>query len=449
MSARNFPTYFWTRFEAAKDKVAFVERNEAGKLEEITYWVWTRRVQKLAIGLREKGFAAGTRVAFAALNSRDWLDLAFAVWMVGGCVVPISSALDRRTTLRAMARSGCDWIVLQDRERLEVVRGTGEKLPPHLTWVTMNGLEGSWPETIFDLDEVETKGHHRLHRGGLNQLAEVTYRLAPTEPALILFPKDPGEDPHGAFFAGGKLAVMLEALGTDLGWDDDARVAVLIGYGWYYGLLVSLAALLQQKTLIIGESLRELSENPGDYRPTSIVCGPAYLEELAASWREKMAEAPDFLQGDDQSGDDAFGLMRALRTLGDRATRRLVHDPLRASLGGRMKKIYLAGTPDETIAGVIREIGLTVLPFWGRPEFGISHVTRVGAEEKKAAGRPVQGYAAKIDGARAEGEGRIMIRADCAFEGYWTETGPCEKVDGWILTPDEGKIVSGHLYLKS
>lgn len=438
---KNFPTHFWRRFEEFKENVAFVSPGES-KLEETTYWEWTRTVQNLAIGLLDEGFEPGTSVAIVASNDRRWLDMAFALWLVGGCVVPLVPDRDRRQTLRCCARTGTTWIIVDTEERLREIRGQGDKLPP-LTWVTLDKLEANRLEGVIDVDHLMERGRYRKRRGAINDLAEVTFSLDAKAPALVLFPFEPGDDPHGAWFSGGKLAVMAEYLGGDLSLDDD-RLAVLASYGWFYSLLFTIASLLQGRTVCIADSIGELAEGFVHAKPTTILCGPAYLQGRAIEWQERIEKAPDFLT--DNSG---FGFSKALRTLGDKASKKLLYDPVKWSFGGHLQRLYLAGgsAPDEVL-DILEQSGVSVLGTWGLPEAGITHLERLGARRRGSVGRPVQGYACVIDDAKNDESGEVLVKTDVLFNGYWDDNGPRAVVEGYLRTGAQGRIQSGHLIIE-
>lgn len=435
---KNFPTYFWRQFEELKENVAFVEAGE-DSLEETTYWEWTRDVQKIAIGLLDEGFEPGTSVAFVAGNDRRWLDLAFAFWLVGGCIVPLVPDRDRRETLRCCARTGSTWIVVDDEERLRSIRGQGDKLPP-LTWVSIDSTEGLQIDGVIDLEHLIDRGLYRKRRGAINDLAEVTFGLDPKTPALVLFPFQPGDDPHGAYFGGGKLAVMARYLAGDLELPDD-RLAVVASYGWYYAFLTTIATLLAGRTVCIADSMGSLAEGFVHTRPKTVVCGPAYLEGRAIEWQERIEKAPNFLK--DESGT---GFGAALRMIGEKAAKKVLYDPVKWSFGGHLERLYLAGgsAPDEVL-DILEASGIPVLGAWGLPEAGISHLERIGARRRGSVGRPVQGYACVIDDAKRGESGEILLKSDVLFDGYWDDEGPRSIRDGYLRTGTNGKIVDGYL----
>ncbi len=448
MAVRNFATYFWKKFEEHKERTAFVSPTADGT-ESLTFWTWTRGVQKLAMGLLDAGFEPGQRMAIIAPGRREWFDLAFATWLNGGVVVPLVPGRERRETLRCLARAGVDWIAADTHAALDTVRGQGDKLPDHLRWIAFESTRvGTPPPGTLEIPTLVETGKDLLKRGKLEQLAERTYALDAEDPALVLYPLEAGDDPHGAFFRGGKLAVQLDALAGDLQLEDDERIAALLSMGWFYGTLVTLAALISGHTILDAESPRALERRFGDLRPSLILCGPAWLEGQAQAWLDRIERAPDLLKKIE--GGTGGGLARALSAIGGSAARSALYEPIRRELGERVRRIYLAGgtAPDEVL-DVLDHARIETLGIWGLPEAGISHLERVGAQRRGSVGRPVQGYVCKLEDSRITESGQILIRSDVLFDGYWDEQGPRAIVDGYLQTGLEGRMDSGFLFLES
>lgn len=458
---RNFPTHFWKRFQDHKERTAFISPadSKSGTTTE-TYWEWTRRVQRLALGLMDAGITPGTRVGMVAPNSQQWLDIAFATWLIGGCIVPLAADRDRRETLRCLGRSGCDWIVVRNEPARLDLRGQSANFPEHLQWLLLeDDAPKTNPPSIHYYQSLEATGRDLTRRGHLSKLAERTYALDPATPALILFEPEPSPeaaaDPQGAFFSGGKLAVMLEYLGRDLALNtnnaDAACLAVLLSYGWLSAPLITAAALLQGHCIATASDLTQLHDNLHQLRPTHLVCGPAFLQSQADRLRQRIESAPEFIKKIGALTDNTpFSALNALSTLGERAAQRLLYDPLKKELGGRLQAIYLwTGRIPTDVHDLLDPLNIEILGHFGLPEAGITHIEHPGAHRPGSVGRPIQGYVCKIDGAKSDRpSGPILIRAETLFDGYWTQQGPRHIDDnGWLHTHLTGQIQSGYLFI--
>ncbi len=444
---RNFQTDFWRKLQGYKEVTAFVRRGDEGGLEERSYWQWTRRVQRLASAMLDEGFEAGTRVAIVAQNSQNWIDFAFATWLVGGCLVPLVSDRSRDETLTACARSGVSWIAVEDVRALEDVRGQGGQMPPSLNWVCFEAREAPESDTVHTLDEFDERGRSLAVRGRVDQLAEHIYGLDKDAPVLILFDPEDAEDPHGAFFSGEKVARMLGWLGDDLRFDPESdRLVAALNYGWFQSWLITAAWLLEGGCAAQEGSIRGTLDGLEVLSPTHMVCGPAFLEHRTIDLREKLADVPEFTTArEEDSGSPLTGFLERIT---ERGAKKLFFAPFEKSLGGRLEQALLVGgrLPDD-VYDALSQSDLSLLGVWGLPEAGISHMERPGAQRRESVGRPVQGYVCKIEGAKGTRPGQILLRSQALFGGYWDDEGPREQLGQWLQTGEVGHVESGYLYL--
>ncbi len=453
---RNFPTEFWKRFQDFKDAPA-IYTLEDDSLQTLTYWAWTRRIQNLAMGLMEAGLTPGTRVGFLAPNGRDWLDVAVATWLVGGCIVPLVPGRDRRESLRCLGRSGCDWIVMVDEIAQGKLRGPGGQLPPHLHFVLFDS--DSSDDHTHPIEELEETGRSLIRRGRTRQLAERIYGLKPQDPVLILFDPEPDDDAQGAFFSGQKIAHHLDGIARQMALtkeDEEITLASALSFGWFSSFLITAATLYAGKSIALSPTLRDLSDEVEKLRPTHLICGPAYLSQLADRWQQRLDNAPDMIRrlaGDaeiDPESTDIVSLLGSLGSVGERAARRFLYDPIREEFGGRLQAIQVTdGHCPAGLAEILDKAGIALLGHFGVPEAGVTHLEHPGAHRPNSAGRPIEGIATKIDGAKTGKTGEVLVRGDLLFDGYWAGDGP-RKVDedGWLHTGRRGRLESGFLFLE-
>lgn len=450
---RNFPMHLWRTLGEYDDAPALIEPAQAG-VEQTSYKDWMRRIRRLAIGLMEEGLEPGQRIGLVSTNCTEWLTFAVAAWTAGACLVPLVPNQDRRATLRKLARSGAEWIVVRDRAGLDHVRGQGGDLPEHLRWVVF--AEDAIPDaaTIYTLRDLFESGRYRELRGGDKQLAKRMFALAEDQANLILFDPLEDQDPHGAFFDSPRMARLCEDLGEDLfpNGGTAERLAVSLSYGWFHATLASVAALMQGATLVTGESHDSVYAAMAQLGPTRLVAGPAFLEEEARKWRARIEAAPDFLKkiGGAEEMPEGFSFTRALGALGERAAERTLYEPIRQDLGNELKTIHVvAGKIDPATRDLLDKLGIAPLGIYGWPEAGVTHLERAGARRPDAVGRPIQGVACKIAGSKTGEEtvGEILVRADGVMVDYWDGEGPRRIEDGWLHTGDLGIIRTGFLHL--
>ncbi|MEM1348697.1 MAG: AMP-binding protein [Myxococcota bacterium] len=445
---RNLAMHLWLTLDKHQDVAAMVEVDGAGATVQITFKELMRDTTACAMALLERGLEPGARIGLAARSPRAWLTLACGAWLAGACLVPLPAGRGRRDILRRCARSGAEWIVVTDRDELDEIRGQGDKLPPNIQWIVLDGAELPRADTITSYQELVEKGRHRRVRGGFEQLKKRAFGTALHQPSLIVFEPQPEDDPHGAFFTGEALGTMLTNLGADLLYQQGDRLACLLDFGWYQGLLMTLATLLEGKTVACAASPRALSELLSAASPTHILARPAFLEAQAASWQQKLEEAPEFLRqiAEGESTSQRFSFHRVLSAVGERAAQRALYEPIQQSLGTELRGVYVVGgTLPDDVHEVLERLHVAILGMWGLPEAGITHLERLGAQRRNSVGRPIQGTVCVLEGAKGEEPGQVLLKSDTLYSGYWDQEGPRSIQDGWLHTGVEGVVRSGFL----
>jgi long-subunit acyl-CoA synthetase (AMP-forming) len=458
---QNFPRYIWEHLQAESGSFCFRYLDDDGQVQPYSYREWTRQIQRVAVYLREQGFEQGTRVGVVAPMSRQWMEVAFGVWMAGGCVVPVNHNLARERALRCLGRSGCEWIAVEDAKAQRWLRGQGGGLPPSMKWVLLDAESTSAGESIEALPELKEEGRSLVARGGVEDLAESVFGMQSDAPATVLFPARPGDDPHGALYNGDTFQRMLNHLMSSLTAGDDETTAIVAEPGRPSASLLAIACVLKGSPLAVSDAPEALSCQLEEFAPTRLVCGPGFLRSRTKKWREKLEQAPEFVQGGDvdetnEAGPvSGFGLESLLGQVGSSAAERLVYRPLRRSFGGALETVIVAGEVLEPkIKRIVQKSGAAVVHPFSLPECGISHLGHAeqegdfGTEEFVPRGQPIEGYRCRIEHAEpdVQGEaGEIWITSDCLFDDYWDRTGPLGMEDGWLRTGVVGRIVDGSL----
>lgn len=449
---RNWPTHVWQTLASHKDATAFRALDEAQRRPALTtHGEWLREIQRAAIGLIERGFPAGARLGLITPNTREALTLTFAAWLAGGCVMPVAPGVDRRTALRCLGRSGCEWIVVRDASALEELRDP--RLPAHLQWITLRDEGVVANAQTLTWAQLMESGKYREIRGGDRTLKERAFNTPSDAPALVVFEPEPGDDPHGAFFSGVKLAHQLKALGEDMGLGEADRLAVVVSMGWFHAALMGWATLVAGRALVDAPTLGGLITSMGTLSPTHLLCNAGFLASQSARWRAQLEAAPEYLKRmrEGAAEDEGLSLTRMLGSLGERAARQKMYEPIREGLGEKLRVIYVIdGALPEGVEALLKDMEIEALGVFGVPEAGVTHIEREGAQRDGAAGRPVQGVACKIDGAKGEEVGEVLVRSELLFDGYWDGSGPRHRdAEGWLHTGRRGHLSSGFLFLEA
>ncbi len=448
---KNFQTHLWKRFQEYKEIPALLRRDDGGSPASHSFWEWTRSIQNTAMGLLEQGFKPGARLALIGLERDVELEMVIATWLLGGCAVPLSSDLDRQDLLHCLARSGCGWLAVQDDRARAHIRGPGDGLPPHIQWIIADG-EPSGGEQISALSDLQDQGRKLIARGKSKKLAKRIYGLDPKAPALIFFEPTPLDHDQweGAFFSADRLALQLPAIAAQMGLhpDDDppARVASLCDGGHGPSLLFSLATLWAGATVALPDP--QALDDLQAFKPTFLIADTPDLEEMGRRYRRRLEKAPDILKKL-ATDDGDISWLTSLGSLGERAARKFLYDPIRKEFGPNLKGLYIHGGQCPVgLTPILAGADITLLGFFWLPEAGLSHVEHPDAHREGSAGRPIEGLATKLDGARDDQSAELLLRGETLFNEYWAGQGYRRRDDqGWLHTGQEARLESGFLFL--
>src|SRR5437899_12613294 len=88
-----------------RDEVCLIEADRDQERSRVTYGQFREAAAPLAAALEESGFAAGDRAAIIMTNQPKWLISAYAVFFVGGVLVPLEFMLKAGDHLKLLTTS--------------------------------------------------------------------------------------------------------------------------------------------------------------------------------------------------------------------------------------------------------------------------------------------------------------------------------------------------------
>ena len=86
-------------------EVCLIEADREREKERLTYRDFKERALPLAKALQEAGFAADDRASIIMTNQSKWLVSAYAIFYVGGVIVPLDYKLTPEEHLQLLAHS--------------------------------------------------------------------------------------------------------------------------------------------------------------------------------------------------------------------------------------------------------------------------------------------------------------------------------------------------------
>lgn len=446
---KNLAVQWWQRITEHKERPAYTHEAsfEKPSTTTFTYAQWGKHLQRLGVGLMERGLESKKRVGFVGGNATGWIDLCVATWFSGACVVTCPDGT-RRAILRSLARSGCDWIVVQDVAQLNMLQGTENQLPPHLKWIVLDPRGVISSDVVMTLKEVEDAGQHRIRRGGDKWLGPRMYERELNRVAWIAFSAEHGEDPHGATFNDAQIARQLEHIAQAASWED-ARIFIGQHFGDSTASLLALSALWTGQQLVLGDDPKDTLGKLATHQPTHVLLPQSTLMAHVNAWRAHIQQAPEFLRDATSNATQPQGLSGFLGRLGAGAARSTLLQPVYDVWGSALKVLYMPeGHTPEALEDITGRLEVEVLGVLGTAESGITHMQRPGYANPSGVGRPIEGVACKLKDTKGDEPGEILVKGEDLMMGYWDKKGPMQRDEhGWLHTGAQGKMKTGFLSL--
>ena len=429
----------------APDRVAFTRLRVAGRsgspgaTVHVTAAAFLAQVREVARGLLAAGIGHGDRVALLSVTRYEWTLLDYALWYVGAVVVPVYVTASPEQVA---------WVLEDSGSRAAVV-GTPEQRG------MLEGLHGPTGGPLVDrvwtLDE---RGVEELAEAGgavdEDTLEQRRAAVTPRSLATLVYTSGTTGRPRGCMLTHGnfmvELGVVVEEL-DELFAGEDAATLLFLPLAHVLARVVQVGAVRARVRLGHAADARTLLADLQELRPTFVLGVPRVFEKLFTTASQRAA-ADGRGRTFDRAVETAIATSRSLDAGGPgpmlrlrhRLADRLVHTPLRESLGGRCRYAVSGGAPlGERLAHLYRGIGVTVLEGYGLTETTAAlTVNRPDAVKLGTVGRPLHGSAVRV----AE-DGELLVRGGQVFAGYWRDEAATAEAlgdDGWLRTGDVGEI---------
>ena len=366
-----------------------------------------KRVCRLAASLgNDLGIQPGDRILVFLENRREYVEMMFAAWVAGACIVPVNAKLHVKEVLYILDDSGA--------RLLFTSASLGEEIIPESPGRGVRCLEAGSAE----YESLATSGSPRT-----------SHDTAPTDLAWIFYTSGTTGFPKGAMLSHRNLLCVCSAYYADI-----ERL--------HPGMTMLHAAAL--------------SHGSGQYMLPHLLGGghqvlyrkfdaSQVLEAFATYPEVSMFAVPTMVNRLTQAATESNCGPANLRSIVYGGAPMYVSDLLRALdvFGPRLYQLYGQGETPMTISG------LNHYDHAGPRD--AAHLARLGT-----CGWPRTGSEVRVvDGAGQDvpaGEpGEIITRSDCVMLGYWNNPKATAAVlrDGWLWTGDIGAIDgSGRLELR-
>jgi long-chain acyl-CoA synthetase len=386
------------------DEIATIDGDE-----QLTWAVFADRVARAADGLRQMGVAPGDRVGILAWNSARYLEAQFAIWWMGGVLVPMNIRWSVEENLYCIRDAGITTLIF-DTGFAEAAAAIAEQAEGDLHQITLDGQVSDGVAAFADVIAAGTAGE--AHETPAESLAGIYYTGGTTG-----FPK-------GVMLS--FLALWTAAISIVLANRMAPGGRMLHATPMFHLAdgAMSHGAMIQGATHVFVPRF-----DPADvitmidrHQVTDVLLVPTMIGMLQTS----DAYAPEKLA--------------SLRCLSFGASP--IPAPILARLQADLPQVNLLHVYGQT------EMGPTI-------SYLEPHHQVAGGPKALSVGKPFACVEAKIvdaDGVEVGPDvpGEIMARGPCAMMGYWNKPEDTAKtiIDGWIKTGDVAyKDADGFLFI--
>jgi long-chain acyl-CoA synthetase len=446
------------RARTVADRVAFRSKH-LGIYRERTWRDYARLVARTASALSALGLKAGERVALMGDVCEEWMICDLAAQSLGAIVYgiyPTSSAAEVEYQMRD---GGAAIFVAEDQEYVDKILPLADGLPDLRAVVVIDD------SAMFDYEHPRLKSYAQVVAAAgdadLDWLTTQVTRLAPDDPAFIVYTSGTTGHPKGALVSHGKHLAATATVSDHYPtlYAKDHRTVVYLPLCHVLGRDV--AATLPLFTRLVphfGEDPEDLATTLFEVAPTVLFTVPRYLQKFAS---QILVNVMNSSQAKRVSYELAmrFARLHARRrwngtaTLAQEAAYRTLHAgifrPILNKLGFDRLELVVSGgapLPAETMA-LWHMYGVNVVEMYGQTEGagGIVAGQRGPFPHPGNVGTVPEGWDVRLGA-----DGEVLVRSPDLFEGYWNNEAATEELrtaDGFWRTGDIGEWDGGSLRL--
>jgi len=452
LSRTNAPALLAAHARAKPDEVAF--RSKArGIYRSRTWRDYAALVGRTARALQALGVAKGERVAIMGDPCEEWMICDLAAQALGAVtygIYPTASASEVEYQLRD---GGATVFIAEDQEYVDRILAFADRVPD-LRWIL-----------VIDSGAMFGYDHPKLrdYRAALNEapcgdeeavalLEALAGRIAPRDPAFIVYTSGTTGNPKGALVAHGRHLAAAHNLVEHYPLLAGAqRTVVYLPLCHILGRDVAITLpLVGGLVPHFGEDPEALAETLFEVAPTVLFTVPRYLQKFASqalvavgnSSAVKRAVYGWALRAGRRYARGRWeGGTGPLDALAYAVARAVAFRPILNKLGFARLALAICGgapLPPETM-GLWQIWGVNVCEIYGQTEEAGAIIAgqRGPFPRPGDVGTVAPGFALAL----AE-SGEILVRGEHVFERYWGNADATREVlgeDGWLRTGDVGE----------
>jgi long-chain acyl-CoA synthetase len=425
-----------------------------GRYQDISYGQFQKLTFSLADFFRRQGLVEGDRIAIIVENSPEWMVGYVASLLSGVIVVPLNPLLPVEALRFALQHSGASTAVFQSREQSRIMEVSREGFPDLKTLLFLEEVDkaGSGEFSLFTMTGALSGAITSEEESAIRARAE---RIEPNALSSIIYAVKETGNIKGVVFDHWQTMLGAKHIAEWFVLDENDLAFTLVNWSYVPSLVATLNYFLSGVANGLAESLEKVFENLQETSPTVIMTIPSGFEFIHSRVMSEINQLPEsrrkVFQWALATGKEykTTGLA-ASEELRERYTRAdmTFFNPIRAMMGGRLRRIYSAGAPlSQELFDFAEAIGLLPLNIYGTYEAGgFPAVSRPNARRPGSCGQVGPGFQVRI-----ADDGEVLVRGETVSRAYWKEPDGIEQVidpDGWLHTGDLGRFdQDGYLYI--
>lgn len=446
LSEATLPSLLLRRADSSQNTVA-LRVKERGVYREVCWGEYCREVERIAAALTARGFGPGDRLAILSDPCPQWLYCEMGSLAAGGVCYGIYPTSSSDQVAEVLRHGGAKVVVVEDQEQLDKLIACGDALA-EITLIVIIDTRG-----IFGYDDPRLISYRDLVSSAdakLVPLRELTARLDPSQPALMIFTSGTSGEPKAAVYTHAGIIRGAE----------DYRVCLLGGRAGSWRTVCHLPlnhAFEQWNTVLLplmAPVVPHFGEEAARFADTLFDVAPDYYASVPRHWQKLASRVLVSMQNSSREKQLAFQAAMAIgrRYLRARWAGRpswmlsaayrlawlLVFRPVLDKLGlKRVRVAITAGGPIPIEVQTLWQIwGVNLKNLYGQTEAGFISVQQRAFPEPGDAGTPAPSVTLRL----AE-DGEILVLSKARCSGYLGHS-PLG-ADEWFATGDTGTIDEG------
>ncbi len=423
------------------NETCLIESDRDRERTRLTYSDFKQTATPLARALQDAEFSPGDRAAIIMTNQSKWLISAYAIFQVGGVLVPLDYKLAPEEHLQLLAHSKSQFLVVEYHLWRAIMQSPDFKNHKLRIVLVTEAPPSSQLGGGYRWEEFRRKGDPNF----IPRSREDT--------ACIVYSSGTGGQPKGCVLTHENYLEQCKALTTWYPFWPGVRylsilptnhaIDFMVGF---IGPFVCGACVVHLRTLR-PEFVRDAFVR---YRITYVSLVPLVLKNLERGIKSNFESL---------SGLKLFVLNRLI-ALNKLLTRKQANVPLSRKLlpqihkvfGGELLAMFTGGAfMDPPTLQFFYDLGIPVANGYGLTEAGtVLTVNDLKPFRADTVGKPLPGVELRILNPDAEGIGEVAANSKTIMSHYLDDSELTAEtiVDGWLLTGDLGRFDgSGHLQL--